>query len=63
MLNGSTNIIETTNITIVVTIFIASPTKNKASVLPLELAADVPKENMTKMTFGTMKAKPPKITE
>ncbi len=63
MFSGATSIIETAKITIVVTILIASPTKNQASVLPPELADDVPKENITKMIFGTIKAKPHKITE
>ena len=55
--------IETANITIVVTIFIASPIINQANTLPPELAVDVPKENIIKRMLGTMKAKPPKTTE
>ncbi len=60
---ASTNIIVIANIAIVVTIFTASPTRKKASVLRLEPAPVAPKENFTKMTLGTIKAKPPRITE
>lgn len=56
--------IQTVKIVIVVTILIASPRKNQANMpLPLEPAADFRKEKLTNNRFGTMNAKPPKITE